>query len=231
MDELSIFASSVSTLGVIATCFGAWYSFRAYKTANDIFKKGIQISDDKIINLICLELTTSIALPFGKFLEINKGVLENNDNHRQHCVTVYNHLIESKFTVSVPSYYAHSGDLLEVLRNRGNPYYYFIAIGEYIRTAERLSQGINRLSNALYEYIIGQKITIESPTLFDFFSYSQKNKDTFDYGVNLVQTLKGFTDMKCPADSNKEGYKLPNWLTKKMNDIMENSKFPIVPND
>lgn len=185
----------IGILGLVISGTGVFYGKKAYQTALDIFKKGLQIDEKKIFSQIGLEIAWGFAIPFSKFKVATKTIWEN-DYNKQSVIFVREILSNNKFSATFPYLEAHKGELWDALVKESmdsKSVDSFLAIMEFSESVKRLNEGIRELETCLVEYLNRKSGTLNyaSLTLADFFREDPYvNDEMFKkglYSVNMVE--------------------------------------------
>lgn len=108
----------------MVSALGVWYSYKSYKTALDIFNKGIQIDKQKILEQVSLELVINFCIPFSKFcsateeiwdgMNVSTGKIDKMDiSYIRTCLS------NKAFSVNFPYINLHKGEIWDALKECG----------------------------------------------------------------------------------------------------------------
>lgn len=169
----------------------------AYRTAQDIFRKGLQIDDNKIFSQIGLEIVLGFVIPYNKFKSATEPIW-NGEYGNQRITTVRDNLDSNKFSVAFPYLDIHKGELWDALEHRkkrqSETAESFLSIIQFYEFARKLSEGIRVLGEAISEYLKKKKsekeVEIDTLTLADFFKDGQYVNDVmFNRGLDLMKEV------------------------------------------
>lgn len=219
MDRLileSIMNTTVSFATLIVSIIGVWYGRKGaefgekgYKTAEKIFKEGVQLDCDKVFAQLGLEITMNIIIPFEDFeKEMKKGLYseKTEDLYKKQISEVYRELDEISFNVVCPYWDTHKGDIWDAFEKRkkersedvgeiSNPFW---EIRDFIEKARSFQMGINYVKNAMKNaiHIDEEKMNqVASERGYDL-EHNKTIKDFLNLGSNIRLYQQGEIKMK-----------------------------------
>lgn len=110
----------VGVIGVVISALGAFFGYKAYDTALDIFEKGIQINEQKILNQVSLELVMDFCIPFSKFSEATEmiwdGINVSTGKIEQMEISYIRTSLNNRaFSINFPYIDLHKGEIWDAL--------------------------------------------------------------------------------------------------------------------
>lgn len=199
MNEIIAFIKQneylIGIIGLVISGIGVFYGRKAYRTAQDIFKKGLQIDESKIFSQIGLEIIWGFIIPYSKFKSATASIWKS-DYNMQSVTTVHDILSYNKFSVAFPYLDLHKGELWDALEHRkgslDNTADSFLAIMQFYESAKMLSDRIRDLDKAISDYLrkIPEGEAHTTLTLADFFKEDQfVNDEMFRRGLHLMEVV------------------------------------------
>nr|WP_305142188.1 hypothetical protein [uncultured Acetatifactor sp.] len=104
----------ISILGLILSGFSVYFGRKAYKTANDIYRDGLQIRKKEVLSHVSVEFITEFINPFSEFQISTKSVWENAYDI-QNVFAAREMLKHNNFSVAFPYLDVHKGDVWDSL--------------------------------------------------------------------------------------------------------------------
>lgn len=187
----------IGIAGLVISGMGVFYGRMAYRTALNIFRKGLQIDEDKVFSQIGLEIVLGFVIPYNKFKSATESIW-NGEYSKLRITTVRDNLDDNKFSVAFPYLDIHKGELWDALDhrkgNQASTANSFLSVMQFYESAKMLSDGIRALDEAISKYLEGKKgvagIEIATLTLADFFKESQYVNDVmFHKGLELMKEV------------------------------------------
>ncbi|MCD8013651.1 MAG: hypothetical protein LUG99_10825 [Lachnospiraceae bacterium] len=174
-------------LGFLVALIGAIAAVRAVFLARKIFKDGLKINRNKVLDEFSLELVTEFIIPFSKLktrLKSRQEVIGNSVEYSTVAVNeVYVIINEAMFQAEFPYFESHKGDIWDSLQAKTKRIvriyrcvvYHIILeqdnyiiddkqakdyqiIVDFISEATRFCNGLKVTRDALYKYINGIEI-------------------------------------------------------------------------
>ena len=219
----------IGVISIIVSVCGVYYGKQAYCVAGDIFKKGIQIDRQKVLQQISLEFVTGFFIPFSKFKIVTSPILGNSCG-TQSMLYVRGLIEDNKFSVQFPYFDAHKGDVwdsLSICKDMEQSDA-FNTIMDFVEKARKFDRAITDLNDCMNDFLKKKQVekarnydkTITKlndcmnkylkkkqrekeslyPTLKDFFDeYPSVNQDIFYKGMKMLEDLSEYEN-KLPKE-------------------------------
>lgn len=185
----------ISFIGSLAAIFGAYYGRKAYRVAQDIFYKGIQMDTDKVLTQVGLELTIALINPFQNFQNITHVIWDDPHFDEKTVLCVKEVLEKNMFEPRFLYYEQHRGEIWDAVsscaKGQVNS---FNALRNLIEKAKTFDRGMNDLKESLNKYLGADGIP-QDATMNDFFNAKTNiNKGIYDRGLELVKEIEKCID-------------------------------------
>lgn len=184
----------IGILGLFISALGVYYGRKAYRTALDIFNKGIQIDENKIFSQIGLEFVLKFIVPYSQLKENTEDIWNREKYSSMDLITIYNKLEKNKFEAEFPYLEEHKGDLWNALEHRkkesDNVTESFRKILIFSESAKDLNNGILNLDKTISKYI-GEKHKEDPNVILTFADFSRENAngELIDRGIALMEEI------------------------------------------
>ncbi|MDO4340839.1 MAG: hypothetical protein Q4C91_22620 [Eubacteriales bacterium] len=194
----------ISLIGSLAAIFGAYYGRKAYRVAQDIFYKGIQMDTDKVLTQVGLEFTIVFIIPFQNFRNVTNGIWDDPHFDKQTVLYVKGVLEKSMFEPHFSYYEQHRGEIWDAVANcTEGQVHSFNSLRNFVEKAKTFDRGMNDLKESLDKYLGADGIP-QNATMNDFFNAKTNiNKGIFDRGLKLVNEIE-LCIKTLPAELNVE---------------------------
>lgn len=186
----------ISLCSVLASMAGAFFGYKAYRTAKDIFKKGIQIDKDRVLQQLGLEFFVNFIKGFDQFL-LDVNFMQKRDFYFDNKVGELAQVLnKNNFTVDFSYFEKHKGEIWVALSETLNEENKkqaeeFESICRFIELSRKLSNGMNYTRNDLQKYIDSNHINSANVTLAEYYdSLKSSERKKFDEGIKLIEIVK-----------------------------------------
>ncbi len=195
----------IEVLSIVVSLCGVYFGRKSYYVAKEIFDKGLQIDQQKVLQQISLEFVTGFFIPFLKFKTVTKSILDNPCD-TQNVLYVRDLIKDNRFSVQFPYFDVHKGEVWDslIICKDMNQSEAFNTIMDFVEKARRFDRAITDLSGRLNDYLNPEK-EVDSQeratsTLKDFFDTSQSvNQDMFNRGMKMIDELSQYEN-KLPQE-------------------------------
>lgn len=157
----------ISVLSLFVAIVSTFFGRLSYKTAQNIYKNGIQNDCKSIYSQLGLEIVWNIVIPFRKFKNIMQDVLNEEKLEQEKVETVYKVLDSCRFKISTPYWNLHKGEIWDAIekdtpkkkfwKNKTKPEneedIRFVEIQDFFKKAEEFERGVQKICNAMENYL------------------------------------------------------------------------------
>ncbi len=189
-------SAAVGCIGLLISIFGVRYSYKSYKTALDIFNKGIQLDKQKILEQVSLELVINFCIPFSKFcsateeiwdgMNVSTGKIDKMDiSYIRTCLS------NKAFSVNFPYINLHKGEIWDALKECDEMPQAkdFNLLMEFLEKAKKFDRFILDIHGQIDEYMNPKDPKLARDSELVKARASAKVKDFFDEFKEYDKTI------------------------------------------
>lgn len=186
----------ISLCGAAASVAGAFFGYKAYCTAKDIFKKGIQIDKDKTLQQLGLEFFINFIKSFDLFINDMSFIWESGDYSQNKAWELVAVLNKNNFITDFSYFEKHRGEIWIALseisgQKSKKQTEEFESICIFVEKSKKLNSGINYIRNDLQRFINSASIKPTDITLEEYYDSLKNNeKRSFDDGIKLIKIVE-----------------------------------------